>query len=64
MPDGCWQTLKSMMDDKGIEIIVSAQAPLMAGPYTTDPFTCPHGISYWIEPTSEQIAQWVRDGVR
>jgi hypothetical protein len=48
----------------GVEITVSTVPPLVAGPYTTDGFTCPHGVTFWIEPTGEQIAAWARDGVR
>jgi hypothetical protein len=59
----CRQTLIDGMRAQGVEITVSTLPPLVEGPYTTDPFTCPHGTTYWIEPTGEQIAQWVRDGV-
>lgn len=57
----CAQSLRDEM--AGVEIIISTSAPLVAGPYTTDGFTCPHGTTYWIEPTGDQIAAWVRDGV-
>lgn len=48
----------------GLDVTVSTAAPMVAGPYTVDPFVCPHGARYWIEPTGEQIARWARDGVR
>lgn len=44
-----------------IEITVSELPPLVANPFVTDPFVCPHGVTYWIEPTSEQRAIWNRD---
>lgn len=47
----------------GVDITISTVRPLVIGPYTTDGFICPHGTTYWIEPTGEQIAQWVKDGV-
>lgn len=59
----CAGTLRQMAAGQGVEVTVSTSAPLVAGPYTTDPFTCPHGVSYWIQPTGEQIAAWGRDGV-
>lgn len=59
----CARLLRSMMADKGIEITVSICRPLVAGPYTADPFVCPHGTWFWLEPTGDQIAEWVRDGV-
>jgi hypothetical protein len=46
-----------------VDITVSAEPPLVRGPYTTDGFTCPHGTTYWIEPTGEQVAQWQAEGV-
>lgn len=58
---GCAQRLRDGMAP--VEITVSEAPPLVAGPYTTEGFTCPHGVTYWIEPTGEQIAQWRRDGV-
>lgn len=62
--DDCPGYLKAGMAAKGIEITVSTARSLVAGPYTADPFVCPHGTYYWIEPTGEQITQWVKDGVR
>jgi hypothetical protein len=46
-----------------IAITISTEPPLTIGPYTTDGFTCPHGVTYWIEPTGEQIARWQAEGV-
>lgn len=60
----CPDVLRKGMRDQGVEVTVSRFRPLVVGPYTTDPYTCPHGVTYWIEPTGEQIAQWVKDGVR
>jgi hypothetical protein len=60
----CESVLRDMMAAQGVEITVSTAAPLVAGPYTTDAHVCPHGVAFWIEPTGEQIAQWVRDGVK
>lgn len=63
-PHTCADFLRERQAAYGIEITVSTKPPLVNGPYTTDSFTCPHGTEYWIEPTGEQIAQWVKDGVR
>lgn len=49
-------------DGEGCEITVSTAPPLIAGPYGTNGYTCPHGVTYWIEPTSEQIAEWNAKG--
>lgn len=60
---GCNEQLGAMSEQAGSQVVVSDQPPLVAGPYTTDAFICPHGVRWWIEPTGEQIAQWIKDGV-
>lgn len=62
--DTCLAVLKDRMAALGVDITVSTIAPIVRGPYTTAPFICPHGTTFWIEPTGEQIAEWVRDGVQ
>jgi hypothetical protein len=62
--DACWREIKDRMAAMGVEVTVSTRPPLVAGPYTAEGMTCPHGVAYWWEPTGEQIAQWARDGVR
>lgn len=47
----------------GCEITVSTAPPIVKSPFGTNGYRCDHGVVYWIEPTSEQIAQWNRDGV-
>jgi hypothetical protein len=47
----------------GAEITASTARPLVASPYGAHGFICPHGVEYWIEPTSEQIADWAARGV-
>lgn len=44
------------------EITVSTAPPLVPNPYIHS-LTCPHGITFWMEPTGEQIAEWRRNGV-
>ncbi len=63
-PHTCEQDLRQMFANHDVEVIVSTLPPLVDGPYTADPHTCPHGTTYFAEPTGEQIAQWVKDGVR
>lgn len=58
---GCAGVLREGM--AGFEVTVSTERPLVASPYTTEGFTCPHGVTYWIEPTGEQIARWQAEGV-
>jgi hypothetical protein len=60
----CRTYLRDGMAQRGIDITVSTEPPIIKTPYVADPFTCPHGTRYWIEPTSEQRAQWAKDGVQ
>ncbi|MDH6141034.1 hypothetical protein P3T35_003047 [Kitasatospora sp. GP30] len=60
----CETKLRELWDAQGVEVHISTAPPMVAGPYTTDGMRCPHGITYWWEPTGEQIAAWVRDGVQ
>jgi hypothetical protein len=50
-------------DGRGCEVTVSTAPPLVANPYGIKQYECPHGTTYWIEPTSEQMMEWARDGV-
>ncbi len=61
-PD-CADFIRRTTADIGTEVHVSTVPPIVVGPYETGAFTCPHGTTYYIEPTGEQIAAWVRDGV-
>ncbi|GAA2696383.1 hypothetical protein [Actinoplanes palleronii] len=49
---------------EGCEITVSTAPPLVTSPYGANGYECPHGTTYWIEPTSEQIMRWNQAGVR
>jgi hypothetical protein len=60
----CADVLREVMASMGVDIVASTAPPIVSTPYVTDPFSCPHGVLFWIEPTSEQIAQWVRDAAR
>lgn len=46
---------------RGLDVIITAVPPLVKGPFTLPPMTCPHGVQHWSEPTGEQIAKWVRE---
>ena len=60
----CAAYLRDWMAAAGCEVTVSTVPPIIAGPYAHDGFICPHGTTYWLEPTGEQITQWAKDGVR
>lgn len=54
----CPRLLRDVLAAGGCEVTVSTCRPLVDGLYTTDPYVCPHGVRFWVEPTGEQIAQW------
>lgn len=60
---GCPDVIRATALELGTEVTVSTEPPIVDVPYATAPFTCPHGTTYWVEPTSEQIAAWARAGV-
>lgn len=57
----CSDLLVDGMAALGVEITVATELPEVISPYTSG-HTCPHGTTFWIEPTGEQIARWVREG--
>lgn len=59
----CREWMKRRFAELGADITVSTSPPLVKTPYDQTPFICPHGVTYYHAPTSEQIAQWARDGV-
>lgn len=59
----CAEYLKAKATEHGLDIHVSTRPPIVAGPYTTEPMVCPHGTTYWYEPTGEWIAWAVANGV-
>lgn len=60
----CAQQLATLSAETGAEVHVSTLPPLVRGTYETAGFRCPHGVEYWIEPTGEQIADWVERRVQ
>ena len=50
-----------------MDLVISTEPPLIPdqpGRWRNMPATCPHGITYWIEPTGEQLARWVAEARR
>lgn len=66
---GCADWLRSHFINDGIDVVISTEPFLVVGPYTLvdgEPcsMTCPHGTTFYWEPTGDQVAEWVREGVR
>lgn len=60
----CREFLVAEMAKLGTDAIVSSAPPIVEPAYGATSFICPHGIEYWLEPTGEQIAAWVKAGAR
>lgn len=54
----CLPFIRSAFEGKGADVVVSTLPPLVYGPYTTDALMCPHGTTYYLEPTGDQVAKW------
>lgn len=61
--EACRAVLREGMASMGVEVTVSTARPLVADDYEVAAYQCPHGTMFYMHPTGEQIAQWVRDGV-
>ncbi len=59
----CGAYVKAALKALGADVTVSTLPPLVESPYENLGLVCPHGIQFYAEPTGEQIAEWVRDGV-
>lgn len=59
---GCREFIREAAAQLGADVVVSTAPPLVEGPYGVNSYRCPHGVEYFIEPSGEQIAAWVRDG--
>lgn len=62
--EGCRRVLVDGMAKRGIEVTVSTAPVLTVTPYDPSPITCPHGTTFWMQPTNEQIIRWREDGVK
>ena len=58
----CARVLIAGMAMQGVEVTVSTAPPLVRSRYT-ERFPCPHGVTYWMEPTGEQYAAWAEAGM-
>jgi hypothetical protein len=56
--EACREFIKSSAAKLGADVVVSTAPPLIESPYDVNAFECPHGTVFYIEPTSEQMADW------
>lgn len=58
----CRKTIKDGLLKKGVEAHVTHVPPIVKTPYEAYFLTCPHGVAWYAQPTSEQIAAWTEAG--
>ncbi len=58
----CRDILEASFRALGVEAHVTAIPPIVQSRYEQLKLSCPHGVAYYAEPTSEQIARWAADG--
>lgn len=56
----CAALIRAIFAEHGGDVHVSIVPPIVVGPHPTEAATCPHGATFYIEPTGEQIAAWAR----
>lgn len=59
--DGCGALLVRMYRERGIDANASTVPPLVDSGYEQLNVRCPHGVLWFVEPTSEQRAAWARE---
>ena len=59
----CRAVLEDHLRIQHIEATISHLPPLVKTPYLPLDMLCPHGVLWYLEPTSEQIAEWAKGGV-
>lgn len=47
----------------GCEAVISTAPPLVKSVYGVQAHTCPHGVTYYCEPTGEQLMRWAEQEV-
>lgn len=52
----CASVIKDGMTRLGCDVTVSTLPPIVTSPYEDLGLICPHGVRFYAEPTSEQIA--------
>lgn len=58
----CATVVRDGLAERGIEAHVTWVPPLIPSDYESLDMRCPHGVLWFTEPTSEQIARWVEKG--
>lgn len=59
----CAEVVRHGLAEMGIDANVSWLPPVTDRGYEDLGMRCPHGVRYYAEPTNEQIAKFVADGV-
>jgi hypothetical protein len=53
-----------LMAERGCEVNATWSPPLFPTAFEPLDMRCPHGVLWYAEPTTDQLADWVRKGVQ
>lgn len=64
--DTCRETLRrsfaliaAMLGEPDMELTISTAPPIVEPEWGASyGCTCPHGVTFWLEPTGDQLAKW------
>lgn len=59
----CGRFMRRSLAEQGADANVSHLPPVVASAYPPLVMTCPHGVTWFAEPSNEQRAKWAEDGV-
>jgi hypothetical protein len=62
--EDCGAYVKAYFDANDVEVTVSTLPPIVPNEYEDLGLSCPHGVRFYAEPTGDQIATWIRNGVQ
>lgn len=58
----CGQFIRDFYAEHDIEVFATTARPVVWTPYDTLNMVCPHGVTWFAQPTSEQIVKWQEAG--
>ena len=59
----CAALVRGGLAEHGVDANVTSIPPIFESPYEQLGMRCPHGVLWYTEPTTQQQARWIEDGV-
>lgn len=60
----CGQLVRDHFAAAGMDVVVSSLPRLVPSLYEDLSMTCPHGVTWHTEPTTDQQARWAKEGAK